>query len=136
MKKHTIVIYSLCLDIVKILRNNFKAKITLESIFSRRNVLDFISKCTVKVGKDKFKVRDNIERQFYPSNTQLKYVLKILEDDIVYHQEALEPRVFSNKAPVMSENHVWPEDGDPFFREYRDFGHYLECQIKAMFGDV
>ena len=92
--KVTLAMIGLAMEVVKILRGEFGAKITLESIFSRANVLKFISRCTTRVALDKFLVKCEIPRTYVFDNTKTGLTLNLFEDHILSKAEALEPKVF------------------------------------------
>ena len=105
VQKVSIAMYAIALDIVKILRNEFNSKITMESIFSRENVLDFIARFTTRVALDKFFVKCHVPRTYTFDNTKSNFTLEFFKDHILSKEEALEPKKFN---PVKSDR------ADPF----------------------
>ena len=103
MQEMMLIIFGIVLDIVKYLRSNFNARITLEAVFSRRNTLDFISRYTTRVGLDRFKIIDSVPRSYKFDNTRTKWSVTVFEDDILHKDEALKPKVFKPKfSPATS----------------------------------
>ena len=94
VQKISIAMIGIAMDVVKILRDEFGAKITLESIFSRDNVLYFISKYTTRVALDKFLVKCNVPRSYTFDNTKNDFTINFFNDHILSKAEALEPKAF------------------------------------------
>ena len=94
VQKVAIAMYGIGMDVVKIMREEFDSTITMESIFSRSNTLDFMSRFTTRVALDSFFVKCDVPRVYYFDNTKKKMALEYFKDHILSKSEALEPKRF------------------------------------------
>ena len=135
LKNHITLVYCLVIDIIKMMRKHYKAKITLENIFSRKNVLDFISKMTVKVGFERFRIRDTVPRIFETTHASAVMTMQgYLNDDILHKNEALVEKAAKPWRP-LPDTHVWPEDTSLIRYDEDDLGTYLARNLPVVFGE-
>ena len=95
VQRIALAMYGIALDVVKILRSEFKAKITLESMFSRSFVLDFIMRFTTRVALDKFLIKCHVPRSYVFDNTKSNFTIDLFKHHILSKDEALEPKKFN-----------------------------------------
>ena len=89
----TLLIFGLVHDVVKRTRRDLGVPITLESIFSKKNVYKFLSTYTELTGPGQFRVKSIVPRKLDLPNIKADIDLSIhvFEDGIVTKDECLEP---------------------------------------------
>ena len=97
--KITVAMYGIAMDVIKILRDEFQSVLTMESVFGRRNMLEFIKRFTTRVALNQFLVKPKVARTYTFDNTKQNLTIEFFKDHILSKEEALEPKRFN---PVIT----------------------------------
>ena len=89
----TLLLYGLVHDVVKRVRRDLQVPITLESIFSKKNVYKFLSTYTEMTGPGQFRVKPTVPRVLNLPNikAEIDLSIRVFEEGIVTKDECLEP---------------------------------------------
>ena len=89
----TLLIFGLVHDIVRRVRRDLGVPITLESIFSKKNVYKFLSTYTELTGPGQFRVKAVVPRKLDLPNIKadIDLSIRVFENGIVTKDECLEP---------------------------------------------